>query len=378
MSLYSRDDERAIRVRRLVEDWTTSGLLSPEQRERVVPGLTVELRRTNRFLRITLFVFGILIVGSLTGLSAITLDFRATAAAVFLFAAAGAFFALAQWIVTRYRVYHFGIEEAAAVASVYLMAFGAAIVLESFSMLRLLIAATIGAFVVFRRFGFMYAGVAAVILAAMVPFGTDQVDTVRRLAAVVIMLTVFFVARERRQDHEWDYPADVFAAVEATAWAMMYLLVNLKASEWLSIPDEVPQFYWATYAAIWILPVAGLWLAVRDRHRLMLDLNIVLAIVTMMSNKPYLGGTPNSWDPILFGVMLIVVAVGLKRWLSSGPGESRRGFIARRLLASERDRLSLAGGAASLVHGAPAPAQAHEPPTFGGGASGGAGASGSF
>ena len=65
----------------------------------------------------------------------------------------------------------------------------------------------------------------------------------------------------------------------------MYLLTNLKASQWLSSPDEVALFYWATYAAIWILPAVGLFLAIRDRHRWMLDVNIVMAIVTLMSNK---------------------------------------------------------------------------------------------
>jgi hypothetical protein len=47
MNIYSRDDERSIRVQRLVEDWTRSGLLQQDQRERIVPELKVDLRRTN-------------------------------------------------------------------------------------------------------------------------------------------------------------------------------------------------------------------------------------------------------------------------------------------------------------------------------------------
>ena len=72
MNLYSQDDERAIREQRMVQDWTASGLLIPEQRARMAPELTVDLRRTNRFLRITLFVFGYMIVNSLTGLFVVT------------------------------------------------------------------------------------------------------------------------------------------------------------------------------------------------------------------------------------------------------------------------------------------------------------------
>ena len=68
MNLYSRDDERKIRVQRLVDDWTKSGLLVPEQRTRILPELQVDLRRTNVFLRATLFIFGYMIVNALAGL----------------------------------------------------------------------------------------------------------------------------------------------------------------------------------------------------------------------------------------------------------------------------------------------------------------------
>ena len=111
----------------------------------------------------------------------------------------------------------------------------------------------------------------------------------------------------------------------------------------------------------------------------MLDVNIVLAIATLMSNKPYLGAAQKPWDPILFGVMLVVVSLGLRRWIAGGANGSRNGFVAHRLLASEKAALSMAGTATVLAPGAPPPS-AHQPPppTFGGGRSGGGGASGSF
>ena len=110
----------------------------------------------------------------------------------------------------------------------------------------------------------------------------------------------------------------------------------------------------------------------------MLDTNIVLAIATLMSNKPYLGAEPKPWDPILFGVMLIAVAVGLRRWLANGAGGSRQGIVGERLLASEKARLALAGSATVFAPGAPAPHTHDGPPVGGGGRSGGAGASGTY
>jgi hypothetical protein len=379
MNLYSRDDERTIRVQRLVDDWTKSGLLVAEQRTRILPELTVGLRRTNFFLRATLFVFGYMIVNSLTALFVVTLNLSEGSTMYLSVFAAVAFFAVAQVLVQRYRLYHFGIEESAAIASVSFFAVAASMAFHpTFSMLQALLAATAGSFVLFRRFGYVYAGIAATIFAALVPFGTEQVDTVRRLAAMAIMLAVFFLARERRQDHEWDYPGDAYAVIEAVSWGVLYFLANLKASSWLASPDEVGLFYWGTYGAVWILPAVGLFLAIRDRHRLLLDVNIGLALATMLSNKPYLGAEPKPWDPIVFGVLLITIAIGLRRWLASGENGTRRGVVAHRLLASEKARLALAGSATVLAPGA-APAHTHEPPPIGGGGrSGGAGASGAF
>lgn len=380
MNLYSRADERTIRVQRLVDDWTKSGLLVPEQRTRMLPEVQVELRRTNFFLRATLFVFGYMIVNSLTGLFIVTLNLSEGATMYLAVFAAVAFFAVAQVLVQRYRLYHFGIEESAAIASVSFFAVAASMAFHpTFSMLQALLAATVGSFVIFRRFGYVYAGVAATILAALIPFGTEQVDTVRRLLAMAIMLVVFFIARERRQDHDWEYPGDGYAVIEAVSWGVLYFVANLKASSWFASPDEVGLFYWGTYGAIWILPAIGLFLSICDRHRLLLDVNIGLALATMLSNKAYLGAEPKPWDPIVFGVLLITIAIGLRRWLASGEHGGRYGFVAHRLLASEKARLAWAGSATVLAPGAP-PAHTHEPPASigGGGSSGGAGASGNF
>ena len=381
MMIYPQDDERAIRQQRMVEDWTKSGLLQPEQRDRMIPELQVDLRRTNRFLRITLFIFGYMIVNSVVGLFAVFLDLRNEAGTVLALVAAGGFFALAQWMVSRYRLYRFGIEEAAAIAGASFFTVGAALFMHSNpSSLQAFLAAAGGAFILFSRFGYVYAGVAAVVFAAVIPFNFEFVasDMARRLMAGVILLLIFGLARERRKDHDWEFPGDSYGVLETTAWIGLYLMANLKLSPWLSSPDDVPQFYWATYVAIWVLPPIGLFLAVRDRHRWMLDASIVMAIVTMMSNKPYLGAEQKPWDPILFGVLMIAIALGVKRWLASGADGSRRGFIAERLLASERERLGVVGSAAALAPGAPAPHSHPAPEIGGGGRSGGAGASGKY
>lgn len=382
MNVYTRDEERTIRVQRLVDDWTKSKLLSKEQRERILPELQVDLRRTNRYLRGTLFLFGYLIISSVAGLVVATLNPGEDTAKVLALVGGAAGFAIARLLASRYRLYHFGIEEAAAIAGLTSMILAVAMLLSStFSVFWGLAMAALGAFIIFLTFGYLYAAVAAVLFVAFVPFGLQSLaDTTHRLIAMVMMLTTFFIARERREDHGWDFPGDSYAVIETTAWVTLYFMANLKATDWFSSTDDVRLFYWATYAIIWIVPAGGLFFAIRDRHRLMLDANILLAIATLMSNKPYLGKAPQPYDPILFGVLLIAIAVGLRRWLASGANQSRDGFVAHRLLASEKARIALAGSATAFAPGA-APAHTHTgtgPAIGGGGRSGGAGASDSF
>jgi hypothetical protein len=380
MNIYSRDDERAIRVQRLVRDWSKSGIIADGQRDRMLGDVQVDLRRTNVFLRLTLLVFGFLIIGSAVGLTMVVID-PGSGVTTWLALLFGAIcVTAAQWMINRFRFYRFGVEEALAVAAaVFFVWFGTLLFGNRFETVYAFGFAAAGCYLLYARFGYLYAAIAAIGFATFLIFGIQQSDTFRRLFSFILLLTIFFFARERRQDHDWEFPADTYAVIEAVAWGGLYCIANLKVSPWLSQPDDVPQFYWATYGLIWLLPVAGLSFAIRDRHRLMLDVNIVLAIVTLMTNKPYLGGVSKPWDPVLFGVMLIVVSLGLRRWLANGPGGARGGFVAHRLLESEKAMLSMAGTATVLTPGAPPPsAQEPPPPEFGGGRSGGAGVSGSF
>ena len=380
MNIYSRDDERAIRIQRLVRDWNKSGMVNDDQRDRMLGELTVNLRRTNIFLRLTLMVFGLLIVAAAAGLTMVIIDPSSGVTTGIALVLGVMCFAAAQSTVTKFRFYRFGVEEALAIsAAVFFVWFGALLFGNRFESWYAFGFATAGCYLLYARFGYLYAVIAAMACAVFFTFGIQQSDTFRRLFSFILLLTVFFFARERRQDHDWDFPADTYAVIEAVAWGALYLVANLQISPWLSQPDDVKQFYWATYGLIWLLPVAGLSFAIRDRHRLMLNVNIVLAILTLMSNKPYLGAESKPWDPLLFGVMLIAVSLGLRRWLASGPGGARHGFVAHRLLESEKARLAMAGAATVFAPGAP-PALAQEPPPpeFGGGGSGGAGVSGSF
>lgn len=395
MSAYHLDDERAIRTGRLVEDWTRSGLLSPEQRDILMPQMAVDLRRTNKFLRITLFVFGGIILQSALGLFAVALfDLSSAAGAgvLCLIVGAGCFW-LASRLVSRYHLYRFGVEEAAALSAAGLVALGAALLIADAGggdwpqIIGLATAATM-LFMLYRHFGYVYAAVFALVATAALPFqvpstalgASGSSEAIQRVLAVVLLAGAAFAARAARADDGDEYPGDGLMVIEAAAWLGVYLLVNLVLSTGWSRVDRGSAFHWITYAGIWVLPAIVLWLAIRGRERPLLWSGMAMALGTLLSNKEYLGSPRHAWDPMVFGLLLMVIAVGVRRWLAAGEDGLRHGYTASRLVASDRDlpgHLAMVS-AAHVDVPVSASAPAADPSLGGGGRSGGSGVSGTF
>lgn len=384
MSAYTADQERAVRGMHHLSDWRQSQLITRDQYVCMAADLDPGLRRTNGFLRLTLFCFGWLVALAGVLFLALLFGFRITAIWIVAAAAAAACFAAATVLIRRYQFYRFGVEEALILAGMLFTALATGVAVDRYfssalALVLALAAAAVAAFIVFFRFGLVYAAVIAAACASLAPFPLLDDDRAARLTGIVILGLVGVAARRGRADGGRDFPGDNYALIETAAWAGIYLFLNLKVSSWLSHSVETGPLYWISYVLIWMLPPAGLALAVRERHRPMLDLNIVLLIMTMMSNKAYLGAAQKPWDPIIFGALLIAVGFGLRRWLSSGDGGARHGLVAYRLLASERDRLAAAGDVSVMQPSLHPPQVVETPqPGFGGGRSGGAGATGQF
>src|SRR4029078_9582129 len=131
----------------------------------------------------------------------------------------------------------------------------------------------------------------------------------------------------------------------AVAWIGIYVSLNLQVLSFgplsrSSIAIPMGPFYWFTYIAIWLIPVSGLYLALRARERPLLDVSIGLTLLTLATNKAYLGIAGQTWYPIILVIFLIAAAVILKRRLSSG---NRDGFTAERILLADERGLSALG-----------------------------------
>jgi uncharacterized membrane protein YgcG len=239
-----------------------------------------------------------------------------------------------------------------------------------------------GGFGIYRRFGFVYAAVGSMACAAAIPFQLDLSATVRHVLAVAIFASVLVVVRSKRLQYQDEYPGDEYGLLQAAAWAGLYVALNLQLT-WT--PWVTGLFYWCTYVMTWVLPLVGLRLSIRDQDRALMDVSLVMALVTLLTNKPYLGWPRHTWDPILLGVLLMAIAIALRRWLSMGPGGERHGFTPARLLSQDSAVLTLLS-AASAAFQPSAPSSPRDPaprpdpgaPDFDGGRSGGGGAGGTF
>src|SRR5207249_8308336 len=64
MRRYSREAEETVQAQDLIWEWMRSGLLEKEQIPRLSEDLQTDLRRTNNFLRLVLFLFTAIIIGA--------------------------------------------------------------------------------------------------------------------------------------------------------------------------------------------------------------------------------------------------------------------------------------------------------------------------
>jgi len=384
--IYSAASEEARRAREFLKDWAREGFVSDAQYQRMELETVCELRATNIFLRIVLFLFTAIIVGAAVGLFFVVFQPRDQGSGVFLLMCAAFSYAAAEVAVSRFHLYRYGIEEALAVCSVGLLCVGMyGVFFSSYSSSRGAESLVFGAGALFslwiwHRFGLWYAFPAAMIFIAVLPGYWTSAHWAQHAVVAVLYAAGLAVVIAL------DYPL-----AEALLWLGVYVAINLQLSsldllrKWWEGQRAGAEFsrpfYWATWVLMWCLPPIVLARGVRRKDRFVMAVGAITAVATLATNKPYLGWQRHTWDPMLLGALLIGVAVFLRRWLASGPRGIRHGFTAERLSGKDKQWMS----AGSTVLGVLSPqlvtrdAQPAGPEVrFGGGDSGGGGATGEF
>jgi hypothetical protein len=391
MRRYTTEDEERIRMQAHVRAWARAGLLNADQAGGLDRRLRTTLRRTNLLLRAVLGLFTALIVAASVGLSFVAFGIRTDTAIGVTFAVAAVIcIALAEYLVGAVRLHAYGVEEALAAAAVVMLATSAVELTTAGvhtlrpSLTLWLAVAAAGAALTYARYGMVYAAVAATIFASLVPFALYEDETLQRVLAAAVFGAIFVGMRALRPGHRDDFYGADYATIRAAAFAGVYVTLNVHLSDGFGRASAFPVagwFYWLSYVVTWLLPAAGLAIAIRDKDRSLLTVAVASALATLYTNKPYLGWARQTWDPILLGVLLVAIATAVRRWLAAGPNGQRHGFTAERILESDRDMLTAVATASAAWprhahHDAP---PVEQPPSqFEGGRSGGGGGGASY
>jgi hypothetical protein len=400
--LYSASSEETLRARKLLTDWTDDGFLTKAQYQRLEQETLSDLRTTNIFLRLILFLFTLISVGAAAGLffKVFLSHPSEKTAGIFFLIFTAVCYALAEVAVSKARLYRYGIEEALAVCSVGFLCAG--IELAFFSDIRywptpdtaqslVFAASAVFSFWIWRRFGLWYAFLGAMVFAVALPGYWTSSHWLQHVIVAGFYATGLICVVAVRPRHRFDYLDDAYSLAEALLWLGIYLFINLKLSSF-NLPGQfwvvgargvsfARPFYWTTWVLIWCLPPVILARGIRQKDRFVIAVGGIVAILTFVTNKPYLGWQRHSWDPMLLGILLTGVVLFLRRWLADGPGGIRHGFTAERLSSKDKHWMN----AGSAVMGLVSPQSITPSPTtnspdlrLGGGSTGGGGAGSDF
>ncbi len=402
MRIYAASAEETLRARKLLADWRDDGLLTEEQCERLRKETVSELRTTNIFLRLVLFLFTLIGVGAAVALFFVGLLSAPSeqTIGVLLLVFGAVCYAAAEIAVSRARLYRHGIEEALAVCSVGFLCVGVELAFLNgsysgapggFEFLVPAVGAALSLWV-WRRFGLWYAFPAAMIFALFVPgYWTSSSAGQHVMVAALYAIGLVCVVAVRTR-HRFDYLNGAYSLAEAFLWLGIYLAINLQLSQlalraqWLiggiGPASEFPRsFYWITWVLIWCLPPIVLLRGIRRKDRFVMAAGAISLILTFVTNKPYLGWQRHTWDPMLLGIVLVGVALWIRRWLAHSPDGIRHGFTAAHLSGKDKQWMAASSAVLGLITPqsiTPSPQPTSADFRFGGGASGGGGAGGVF
>jgi hypothetical protein len=383
-------------------DWADDGFLTQAQYQRLEQETLSELRTTNIFLRLILFLFTLISVGAAAALffEVFLSGYSQQTTGFFFLIFAAVCYAAAEVAVSQARLYRYGIEEALAVCSVGFLCVGLRVAFFSGpyspnpdGALSLVPAAgAVFSLWIWRRFGLWYAFLAAMLFVLFLPAHWTSSPSAQHLIVAAFYAAGLLCAAAVHSRHYFDYLDQDYSLVEALLWLGIYLAINLQLSS-LNLPPRLwdasaraasefaRPFYWTTWVLIWCLPPVILARGVRQKDRFVIAVGAIVAILTLVSNKPYLGWQRETWDPMLLGILLTGVAFFIRRWLARGPGGIRQGFTATRLSGKDKRWLNAGSAVLGLVSPqsiTPGPQTSSSDARFGGGASGGGGAGGDF
>lgn len=405
LGIYSRQQEENIYIREQAKTWQRSGLITDDQYNVILEKTNTDINQTNIFFRSLFFIFTWLCIGALLGLFVWITKIRTEMAFSLTFGIAGIIsYVAAEYTVLKYRFYRYGIEEALALSSMLLSCVGFNIAMTEIffngkwlthdEIIIFCAFIAISACWLYLRFGFLYAIIISIIAACIIPFELLLTPVGERVDLLIILFLFLALNIFGDKSGKEDFKKERNAAIQAFLLTAIYVTVNLEILGVIGLiightsnihlhPKLFPPYiYWTSYVLTFIIPAIAIYRGIRDRKRLFLNMGLVMACVTLATNKSYLGWTRYTWDPAILGIVLVALSILVTRWLNHGENKARSGFTAGDILKPESHGIGMADVVAAITPLA-AGMDAQQPPAsqdkyFSGGSSGGGGASRKF
>ncbi|MBL7700185.1 MAG: hypothetical protein JNK79_18605 [Chitinophagaceae bacterium] len=346
----------------------------------------INLYTPNLFIRIGLFLATSLIILMSQGL--LMLMFGGLADSDTGIAIVVAVFGIGVYWVLEYFIrekkhYRSGVDDALMWASVSLLA-GDLIFYFNMSSLQASVTVLIFSLFASIRFGnSVMAGVAflsflCVLFFSITPFGAIA-KTILPFVTMIVSLAVYLFARSKRNDNRWRHYRYCIMMLEFLSLVSTYLSVNYFVVRELSIamfslPGNavIPGgiFFWI---ATFLIPAIYIWRALYTKEALLLRTGLLLAAVAVFTFRAYFSIAPIEQVMTLAGMILILVSYFVIKYLK----KPRRGIIDKAPDENISQYESHVEGL--IVSETFKPEAAVEPGfKFGGGSTGGGGASGQF
>lgn len=400
--LYSSQQEENIFIRKQARTWRRSGLINDNQLRAITNVTDSHLRQTNLFFRILFFIFTLLCASALVGLFAWLMSKSGNVDEIFLATILiffGAVYYLAgEYIVSKRWFYRYGLEEALLIISMLLFCSGCGWLLFKYgvsnkqTMIVISALFAVTSYWIYLRFGYLYAALISLIATGVIPFQLSMTPSGERVLLLIILYLIFLFSVIINKSNIDDFKKEKNSIIQACLLVAMYLTVNLQVLGVVGLLIEdrsiihlhpklfPPYIYWSSYVLTFVIPALGIYWGIKSRKRLIMNASLVLACITLATNKSYLGMTRYAWDPAIMGIMLIFISSLITRWLSRGPNKTRYGFTAENILTPENHGINLADIGATLT---PSFVDSQQPSAqgekfFDSGSSGGGGASRDF
>jgi len=397
--IYTSEQEENICTRKKAKTWHRAGLISEEQLRLMETEIEPYVNQTNLFFRLIFFLFTLLCATAVTAfLIWLMKEPSDTAAMSILILFSIPFYVLAEYVIKKYHFYRYGIEEALAIISIVSLCVGCGILLDKYHLDHQLEAIAISllfaviSFWIYLRFGFLYSALISITALCVIPFQLSLPPTEERAFLLFILCLILLINILIDKSDNEDFRKERNILIQACLLAAIYLAVNLRLLELARLYFDhlsmilqpyagfPPYIYWSSYILTFLIPALGIYWGIKGRKRLIMNVGLVLACLTLATNKSYLSWTRYAWDPAFMGIILIIISIIISRWLSRGPNKTRYGFTTENLLKPENYGINLADIGTSLT---PAFVDSQQPPTqtekfFDAGKSGGGGASRDF